>query len=653
MRLHGGPGPSGLCRFQTSVLAWAVAQALPAIVGAKQPQNASAKQSRSRLGELAPAAGAGPAGRGRSAHSPRAASAPRPRALADRPAPGMASAIEVESADVVRLVMQFLKEQGLGRSLSALQEETDVALNTVDSIEGFVADVASGRWDAVLQQTATLKLAPEKLMALYEQIVRELAELRELATARELMRSAVALRLLKQTAPARFAHLELLLKAPAFDVRDAYPDGSNKERKRADVAAMLAEDLSVVPPGRLLTLLGQAVKWQRHTGRLPLGSRLDVFRNAPPARKEEDDLPTTLSAGAVSFGSDSRPTSVAFSADGAHVITGSHDGFVEVWDAETGALDTRLAYQSSDELMMHEDSVLCLATSDDGAVLATGCKDGGIKVWDLAAGTCLRRFPGAHVGGVSSLSFTRDGTQLLSAGSDSVARIHGLRSGKTIKEFRGHASFVHAAAFAVDGGQVVTGSADGTARVWSMATSDCVATLTPPQSSATASAPIIALAVLRRRSDEVLLLPRGPSVFLMTFAGAVVREIRSPGGTMTAMAPSPRSALVHVLTDDRQLRCFDLESGEEASAAAAASEGDVLGLAQHPRRNRIATFGSACGVRLWSARAAAAAHHGASASSAGAATATAAATATGAAAAAPSDFVSTAGGVTITSGDTL
>ena len=77
-----------------------------------------------------------------------------------------------------------------------------------------------------------------------------------------------------------------------------------------------------------------------------------MFRNAPPARKEEDDLPTTLSAGAVSFGSDSRPTSVAFSADGAHVITGSHDGFVEVWDAGTGALDTRLAYQSSDELMM-------------------------------------------------------------------------------------------------------------------------------------------------------------------------------------------------------------------------------------------------------------------------------------------------------------
>ena len=82
----------------------------------------------------------------------------------------MVSCILCVLCSVIKIMLQFLKENALTDTFVALQRECQVSLNTVESMEAFIADINSGRWDAVLPTVAQLKLPRSKLEDLYEQV---------------------------------------------------------------------------------------------------------------------------------------------------------------------------------------------------------------------------------------------------------------------------------------------------------------------------------------------------------------------------------------------------------------------------------------------------------------------------------------------------
>jgi WD40 repeat protein len=106
-----------------------------------------------------------------------------------------------------------------------------------------------------------------------------------------------------------------------------------------------------------------------------------------------------------------------------------------------------------------------VAFSPDGARVVTASWDYTARVWNAATGEpiAILKTPEKLV---NSAAFSPDGARVVTASSDNLARVWDAATGKPITILKGHRLAVKSAAFSPDGARVVTVSSDGTARVW-------------------------------------------------------------------------------------------------------------------------------------------------------------------------------------------
>lgn len=200
--------------------------------------------------------------------------------------------------------------------------------------------------------------------------------------------------------------------------------------------------------------------------------------------------------------------SAAFSPDGTLIATGANDGQARIWDAATGE-------PVLDPLDNVTSWVNAVVFSPDGRFIATANSDGSVGLWEVETGF-IAQFLLPHTDAVSGVSFSVDGSRLLSAGDrtawiydvsqipddvsgeyeipalvavdpkaswtdgarftadgryvvtahqDATARVVDAETGDELLALRGHDNVVWTAAFSPDGRRVLTASEDGSARV--------------------------------------------------------------------------------------------------------------------------------------------------------------------------------------------
>ena len=126
-----------------------------------------------------------------------------------------------------------------------------------------------------------------------------------------------------------------------------------------------------------------------------------------------------------------------------------------------------MLFRSSDPLKGHTDSVLSVAYSPDGRHIISGSADRTIRIWDAKTGDPVGGPPKGHPGSMSSVAYYSDESHILSGSYDHTIRSRGADVGAAAGNLlEGHTHSVQSIAYSSDGQHVVSGSCDNTARVW-------------------------------------------------------------------------------------------------------------------------------------------------------------------------------------------
>ena len=283
---------------------------------------------------------------------------------------------QVDSTNVIRLILQFLQENHLNASLDALIKETGVHLNAVTNAHLLKDFIREGKWEEFLKEAAKLFLEPTRLTDVFEQIVRELCKQGQAEAARALLHQAPPLAILKGTE--RYFNLEELCITDPKAIPDPIPRRSN-----------LATEFKVpqVEQSRLLSLIGQAMKQQGISG------DYDPFLNIHQAAASDTSMPRCSPGNPISLSEYGSVTCIAYAPEAESIIVGLEDGFLTLLDANTLQLkkETEMVMESRVATIYTRPSQ-ALVSSVSGELMAlVSSVSGELMLWDLHSEQALLR----------------------------------------------------------------------------------------------------------------------------------------------------------------------------------------------------------------------------------------------------------------------
>lgn len=221
-----------------------------------------------------------------------------------------------------------------------------------------------------------------------------------------------------------------------------------------------ATDLLDVVPDRARdsALVEWATKQAATVGRRPRTAALP----APPLwvpRFADADGPGAL--GTICRGEEFRgATAVALTGDGKNLYTGHLDGYMRLWDLDTGEVQTGWK--------AHDNDVQEIALAPDGRHLASVTVNGSCRIWDLHGDQVVVECRG-HIESANAVAWSPDGQRIATGSADRTMRIWDAATGRPTAVYN-HDSYIYGVAWSPDGARVASASDDSTVRIWNAVT---------------------------------------------------------------------------------------------------------------------------------------------------------------------------------------
>ena len=148
------------------------------------------------------------------------------------------------------------------------------------------------------------------------------------------------------------------------------------------------------------------------------------------------------------------------------LVSGSWDFNIKLWNIQTSTC-TKTLYG-------HTDCITVIRFDSDKRNLISGSLDGTIKIWEVDSGVCLKTLT-EHKNGVIALKLTNGGI-LISGSIDNSIKLWDIEKGVCIISLRGHSSSVECLKL-LNNGKLVSGSLDCTIKIWDINKVSCIKTL--------------------------------------------------------------------------------------------------------------------------------------------------------------------------------
>lgn len=388
--------------------------------------------------------------------------------------------------DIISMIVQYLQDSGYTSSAMTTQDEANVKiyeeLEQRVQLKAMRKAILEGDWNEVEKLLTKNMFKNQKafMYAVYKQQYLELLEKQEYQ--RAFTHLTKRLKPLERYAgsPEEFKDLCFLLTckniqdAPSFKNWDG-AKGNSREHVVEQFEAMFHLEIRRLgqgghtvdlPPNRMLHLLRQAVAYQMEFTRYhpKVAPKINTLLEDYSPFLLPNALKNTLTGHAANV------KCVEFvGEEGLTLASGSSDGTIKIWEAETGScLHT---------LHGHTSRVWDVSSAPSGLFLASASGDATAMLWDLGrqAVVSTKTFKG-HEGDVYTVHFHPGENHIATGGYDRAVNLWDVRTGQLMKKFSGHSASVSHVIFNPYGNLIISGSKDNTVKFWDITSGLCIKT---------------------------------------------------------------------------------------------------------------------------------------------------------------------------------